>query len=199
MNNPKPAIYTIGYSPHSLEDFIGILHQYSIGALVDVRSVPYSSYRREFNYDNLKQVLPANDIYYVFLGKELGARYEDKSVYIDGRADYERIASHPLFQEGLSRLRKGMEKFSIVIMCAEKDPLTCHRTILISKHLKPIARVLHILADGSVEHHEDTEMRLLKLYGLDGAGQNGEQRTIEEMLEQAYIKQGHKTAYCLKK
>jgi len=79
-NKITPAVYTIGYSPHSLADFLCILQKYAVTVLADVRSAPYSSYRREFNYRNLKKILPEQGIQYVFLGRELGARYEDGSV-----------------------------------------------------------------------------------------------------------------------
>ena len=90
------TVYTIGYSTHSLDDFLFILQKYAVTVLADVRSAPYSSYRREFNYRKLKMILPEQGIQYVFLGRELGARHEDGSVYIDGRADYDRIAGHHL-------------------------------------------------------------------------------------------------------
>ena len=80
-----------------LADFLCILQKYAVKGLADIRSAPYSSYRREFNYRNLKEILPEQGIKYVFLGRELGARYEDGSVYFDGRADYDRIAGHHLF------------------------------------------------------------------------------------------------------
>ena len=47
-------------------------------------------------------------------------------------------------------------------MCAEKEPLDCHRTILVGRSLveRGVA-VAHILADGRLEPHDDTMDRLL--------------------------------------
>lgn len=47
---------------------------------------------------------------------------------------------------------------------AEKDPLRCHRTVLVCRYLRkePIS-IIHILADGSLETQRDLEARLLAL------------------------------------
>lgn len=195
MEKIKPNLYTIGYSPHSLEDFLEILKNHSITALVDVRSQPYSAYRPEYNYKNLKEALPEQGLQYVFLGRELGARFEDDSVYIEGRADYDKIAGHHLFHEGMNRLKELTRNNTVVLMCAEKDPLTCHRTILISRHLKSNCRILHILSDAGLERHEKTEKRLLKAFDLDQSELPGIGRSLEERLEIAYAKQCKKIAY----
>jgi len=194
-NKIVPAVYTIGYSPHSLDDFLFILQKYAVTVLADVRSAPYSSYRREFNYRNLKKILPEQGIQYVFLGRELGARYEDEAVYIDGRADYDRIAGHYLFHKGMSRLEVLTGNNTVALMCAKKDPLTCHRAVLISRHLKSWSKVLHILPDGSLEPHDQTERRLLKFFELDQQELPGVGRSVEDRLELAYAKQGKKIAY----
>ena len=73
-NKIIPTVYTIGYSPHSPDDFLCILQKYAVTVLADVRSAHYSSYRQEFNYRNLKKILPEQGIRYVFLGRELGAQ-----------------------------------------------------------------------------------------------------------------------------
>ena len=131
----------------------------------------------------------------MFLGRELGARHENGSVYIDGRADYDRIAGHHLFHEGMSRVNELTGNNTVALMCAEKDPLTCHRAVLISRHLKSWIKVLHMLPDVSLEPHDHTERRLLKLFELDQPELPGAGRSLEDRLETAYTKQGKKIAY----
>ncbi len=143
--------------------------------------------------------MPEKGIQYVFLGRELGARYEDESVYIEGRADYDRIAEHHLFHAGLEQLSELANNKTVVLMCAEKDPLICHRTILISRHLRSNCRIFHILSDGGVEKHEETEKRLLRLFDLAQSELPGLGRSFEERLEIAYAKQCKKIAYKSKK
>ena len=188
-------LYTIGYSPHTLEGMVNILQKHGIGLLADVRSHPYSARRPEFNHKNLKKVLPGLGIGHLFLGRELGARCKDPSVCAHGRADYALIAGHPLFEQGLQRLRQELEKHALVLMCAEKEPLHCHRTILIARSLRKEVQIRHILADGSLEEHQNAEQRLLELHGLLRPRLPGLDSSLEERLARAYLKQGHKIAW----
>ena len=89
----------------------------------------------QFNRETLKQHLRRAGIAYVFLGKELGARSEDPSCYVNGKVQYELPAETDLFRQGVDRVRIGMHKYRLVLMCAEKDPLDCHRTILVARHV----------------------------------------------------------------
>lgn len=193
--SPQLRLYTIGYSPHTFEGMVNLLQKHDIGLLADVRSHPYSARRPEFNHKNLKKILPEQGIDHLFLGRELGARYQDPSVFVDGRADYELISRHPLFEQGLQRLRHELEKHSVVLMCAEKEPLQCHRTILIARGLRKEVQIRHILADGSLQEHQNAEQRLLELHGLGRPRLPELERSEEEKLARAYQKQGHKIAW----
>ena len=51
-------------------------------------------------------------------------------------------------------------------MCAEKEPLDCHRTVLVSRRLAERGvPIEHLLADGTVQPHADIEEALLKKAG----------------------------------
>ncbi|MDI9639550.1 DUF488 domain-containing protein [Geitlerinema splendidum] len=206
-------LYTIGHSNHSIETLIGLLKQHDIAALADVRSHPYSRYLPHFNQASLKSSLQTAGIQYVFLGQELGARPSDPECYIEGKALYEKIAATELFAQGIQRLLKGAERYKIALMCAEKDPITCHRAILVCPHLRSLnLPIQHILKDGSLESHEQLESRLLKLHGLENFEASKplqlslfsleepsniplKQRSREELLQEAYQKQGEQIAY----
>ncbi len=188
-------IYTIGHSNHSIEAFIALIEQHGITAVADVRSHPHSRYLPHFNQGTLKDALLNAGIRYVFLGKELGARPEDPSCYVGGKALYERIAATPLFSQGIERLLKGAETYKIALMCAEKDPMTCHRTILVCRHLQQReVKITHILPDGKLESHEHLEDRLLETYGLHQLSLF-DQRSLEERILEAYTRQADKIAY----
>lgn len=160
-------VYTIGHSTHSTEAFLALLRQHGVEALADVRSSPFSRFNPQFNREALEQFLKANGILYVFLGKELGARSEDRSCYLDGRVQYGRLARTPLFQSGLDRVLQGAAKYRLALMCAEKEPLECHRTLLVAKALVERGQaVQHIHADGHLETHETAMERLLDVTGL---------------------------------
>ena len=193
MERINKIIYTIGYALHGVESFIAALKKFNITAIADVRSQPYSKFKPEFNKENLKKVLVTNGIEYVFLGDNVGARIKAPECYKNGQVDYKSISNHPLFQEGIDRLLKGMEKYSIALMCAEKDPINCHRTILICKYLKRYQlQIYHILDANNLESQSETEFRLMKLFHL-------EQPDLfikdSERLEEAYSRQEDKIAY----
>lgn len=190
----SPAIYTVGHSTHPLEEFLGLLKRHGITAVADVRSQPYSRIDH-FCKDALAAALKAEGVEYVFLGRELGARRDERECYEGDQALYERIASLPAFRDGLVRLERGAEKRVIAIMCAEKEPLDCHRTILVCRHLRGRGlRIRHILADGTVEEHEQTEQRLVKLTGVE-TSLFEQDVTEQELIERAYEARGREIAY----
>jgi uncharacterized protein (DUF488 family) len=199
-------LFTLGHSNHSPERLLELLESHGVSALADVRSMPYSRYLPHFNKPALQEYLPKAEIRYVFLGAELGARPNDPSCYVDGKAVYEKIAAMEAFQIGLQRLLKGLQSYRIALLCAEKDPLTCHRSILVCQHLVPSnLEIAHIHSDGELEFHEDLEERMLKLHGLQDPVPTEqlslfteEPKTIldrAERMSQAYQKQGDKIAY----
>lgn len=158
-----PTLFTIGHSSHRAEVFLTLLERHAIEAVADVRSTPYSRRHPQFNRKTLAATLEAHGIHYVFLGEELGARAKDPSVYRDGKVDYERLAATELFRTGIERLLDGAKQYRIAVMCAEKEPLDCHRAILVARELaRRGASVRHILANGEVETHEELEERLLR-------------------------------------
>jgi len=62
---------------------------------------------------------------------------------------------NPQFRRGIERLKAGMAEHQISIMCAEREPLECHRTILVARELvREGIGVTHILGDGSLEPHD---------------------------------------------
>lgn len=186
-------LFTIGYSPHVLDSFLNILEKFRITAVADVRSSPYSQFKPEFNKDKLAEFLNKNGVAYVFLGDFCGARVEDPSCYFNGKVDYALVAENPKFKEGLERIIKGMDKFRIALMCAEKDPITCHRTILVCRNLAYRGiNIKHILSTGKTEDHKDSEQRLLKLFKLNYPEMF---RNEQQRLNDAYTRQGEKIAY----
>lgn len=186
-------VFTIGHSNLEIGKFVALLKQHGVQAIADVRSSPYSQYNPQFNRESLQHALQEQGIAYVFLGDELGARRSERECYLEGRADYELISQTPAFKRGIKRVTQGAAKMRVALMCAEKDPLDCHRCILVSPHLRRQGlQVLHILSDGSVEDHDQTEKRLLQLFELE---KNELFRTPDEIVAEAYKKQGEKVAY----
>lgn len=200
-------LFTIGHSNHNIEKFIALLKEHHVTAIADVRSSPYSRHLSHFNQVELKCSLKKVGINYVFLGNELGARPKEENCYVNGKAIYEKIAAKKLFAEGIERIIKGSRKYYIALMCAEKDPITCHRAVLVCQHLRNHdLDINHIHQDSNLESHQQLEDRLLDLNGYNKPRQLSlfEQSVAvlektklskEEALKEAYINQGLKIAY----
>jgi uncharacterized protein (DUF488 family) len=185
-------LFTIGHSTHELPVFLQLLQRHGIGVVTDVRSQPYSQYTPWFNRESLQQALKVAGIRYLFLGRELGARRDENDCYVKGKVSYERIAAAAAFQDGLARLRQEVEIGRVALMCAEKDPLDCHRTILVARHAATFAEVLHIRADGSLETQAEAQQRLRKRYGLLEPDLF---QPPEAQLAEAYQRRGEEIAY----
>jgi uncharacterized protein (DUF488 family) len=164
------VIYTIGHSKHRIERFLALLGQHGITAVADVRSTPYSRFNPQFNRKALQQALADAGIEYVFLGKELGARAADPACYENGSVSYAKLAATALFQQGLERLQTGMSAHRIAVMCAEKEPLDCHRTILVTRELgRRGIQAAHILENGELESNASALARLRQRLKLTSA------------------------------
>ncbi len=188
------TIFTTGHSTHELETFLGLLTRHGVTAITDVRSQPFSRIPY-YNRDVLAAALKRQGIKYVPLGRELGARRDEPECYVDGQAVYERVALLPLFREGIERLLKGADEYTIALMCAEKEPLDCHRTVLVCRHLRPHGlHIQHILADGELEEHTDAEKRMMRMMGITS---DLFQQDLKEddLIEQAYEARGKQIAY----
>lgn len=187
------GLLTIGHSTHPIDAFIALLKQHGVTALADVRSHPYSRHFPQYSKDALKDALAQAKIAYVFLGRELGARSENPACYRQGKAQYELLAKEPQFAVGLDRLRTGMDRFRIALMCAEKDPLDCHRAVLVARKVHESGvPVQHIHADGRLEEHAEMEARMLNLLKMSDADMF---RGREEILVDAYRIRGEQIAY----
>lgn len=194
LRREVPAIFTIGHSTHPFEQFAKLLKLNGVTAIADVRSAPYSRYNPQYNREPLKAALESVGIAYSHVGDQLGAMRTEPEVYLpSGRVDFSRTWLTPAFREGVQRLRTGLQKYSIAMMCAERDPLTCHRNLLISRFLRDELRDLsHIRADGTRETHAELESRLLAECKLP---ERDLFRSREELVNLAYQKLAGEHAY----
>ena len=185
-------IWTIGHSNHSALRFLDLLHGAGIQCVADVRSTPFSRRNSQFSQKALAGSLRDARIDYWFLGSALGARPEDRACYENGKVSYARIAATPAFQQAIGTLVDRAATRRIAIMCAEKEPLDCHRTILVGRALALRGVGLcHVHANGRVEPQAELEERLLHLSKerVDLLSDR------DAALERAYEKRGRQLAY----
>ena len=190
---PSGGIFSIGHSTHPVDHFIDLLTRHGINVVADVRSSPYSRFNPQFNRQSLADALKQSGIKYAFFGKELGARADDPSCYLDGKVQYARLAARADFGHAIDRLLAGAKDHRIALMCSEKEPLECHRTILVSQALiKAACPVNHILHDGTLETHDATLDRLLQLVGSSNEDMFSSR---SDLLSEALSKQESRIAY----
>jgi uncharacterized protein (DUF488 family) len=190
---PAFDLFTIGHSNIPIDRFVALLQQAEVTAVADVRSVPASRRFPWFSKSNLAKRLAGEGIDYTLMGDMLGGRPRDARLYRNGVADYEAMASEPHYLEGLARLTAQAQCSRICLMCAEREPLECHRCLLVARSLAEGGFTIgHILHDGGVEPHAETDRRLLALTGegcdLFTPGQR-------ERLAAAYRRQAYAVAY----
>ena len=171
MDKNTSTVLTIGHSSHTTEVLFDLLARHRVTALADVRSVPYSRFNPQFNRDRFAAALKASGIEYAYLGRELGGRSDDPSCYEHGRIRYDRLALTPQFRDGLERILRGAEEHCVALMCAEKEPLHCHRALLVGHELdRRGVDVAHILPDGRLVPHANAMTRLLAELDLEPDG-----------------------------
>lgn len=188
-----PTLYTVGHSTHEADAFINLLRGHGIKMIADVRSSPYSRMTPQFDREALMALLRRSDIQYVFMGQELGARRTEAECYENAKARYDLIARAPLFLAGLQQIRQTAGRLRMALLCAEKDPITCHRAILVCRHLRQDRLAIrHILSNGSLESQAEAENRMLDTHDLSGGHLFESQ---EQLIERAYDIQGDKIAY----
>jgi uncharacterized protein (DUF488 family) len=182
-------LFTVGHSNLEAEALLELLRGAGVTALADVRSAPYSRRLPQFNRPTLEAFSRTNGIAYVFLGAELGGRPASADLYdAEGWADYERMRRTEAFRAGLQRVRQGLERFAVALMCGEEDPLDCHRGLMITPALKEIGLMpRHLRRGGRIETTAQMEERLQNETGLGGL--------FDESLAEAYRVMNRRKAY----
>jgi uncharacterized protein (DUF488 family) len=188
-------ILTIGHSLHSESQFINFLHRHDVSLVIDVRSSPYSQHAPQYNRPSFEHWLSLAGIGYKFAGAVLGGRPADHNLYEGGQASYERMALSSEFLSGLRNVARFAKGARPVLVCAEADPIECHRFLLISRILSEKGmEVRHILPSGNVELQGETEERLMNATGLLQTGFfEGGTRNLSD----AYAIQSSRFAYTI--
>ncbi len=162
-------LFTIGHSNLEIEVFLAVLAQHRVETLCDVRSRPASFRFPQFNREPLEACLASARVRYEFFGETLGGRPAGPRVYReDGLVDYAALRRAPDFAAGIERALSLSRTSVIALMCAEEDPLQCHRFLMICPALLEQEIIpVHIRRGGALESQSEAEDRLLVLHGFD--------------------------------
>src|SRR5689334_21124227 len=128
-------IFTIGYEATTMGEFLAALKGAGVERLIDVRALPLSR-RPGFSKSPLRAALEEAGIEYVHL-KALGTPAEGRNAARAGRhADLERIYAGQLeLPEAIvqsAQMIELAEERPSALLCFEREPEHCHRTLLIS-------------------------------------------------------------------
>jgi uncharacterized protein (DUF488 family) len=166
--NSLHPLFTIGHSNLEASALLGVLIRHEIKMVCDVRSRPGSFRFPQFNREPLMAQLASAKIIYQFFGDQFGGRPPDSRYYRpDGVVDYAARRRAPDFQGGMDRLLGFAKTETLALMCAEEDPLHCHRFLMICPALvQRGVQPIHLRREGVVESQRDAEDRLLQLHGF---------------------------------
>ena len=167
MTSPQPpVVFTVGHSDRDETEFVRLLTENEIATLVDIRVFPGSRRYPQFNKEALRALLEQADIVYHWAGKQLGGK---RPVHPDsphvaltesglrGFADY--MASDD-FQRAVAQLTNLASKARTAIMCAERLPEHCHRSLIADYLILQGCQVIHLIdVDERREHLLRAEAR----------------------------------------
>jgi uncharacterized protein (DUF488 family) len=192
------TLFTVGHSNWDFPEFARFLQKVHVDLLVDVRSRPHSSRFPHFSQPGFANLLQAEGIAYLFMGDELGGRPDDPDAYRpNGLVDYKARRRSYAFGAGVERVLKELETRSAALMCAEEDPLECHRFLMICPEIVASGvQPLHLRKGTAPETQEAAENRLLASNGFGSIASNTLFPDVrEEALEKAYSLQAEKAAF----
>lgn len=191
------TIYSIGHSTHAIDYFLHLLHSHGINCIVDVRSIAASRFNPQYNKKALQRSLKENNILYMHFEKEFGARQTDPALINNsGQVDFEKVRQSKYFRDGVERLKEAINKgYTIALMCAEADPLDCHRFGMITPALKEAGlEVQHILKNHSLISNQELEHQLIEKF-RKRLPKDNLYTNREEILKIAFNLLNHKIGY----
>lgn len=145
------TIYTVGHGLLPVDRLLDNLRRHSVGAVIDVRSQPYSRRAPQFNKDALRDALEQGGITYIWMGQALGGRPPDRLRTTGGAPDYESMSREPATAEALDRVVEAGSRRTLALLCSESQPDGCHRTRMLAPELERRgATVANILPDGTL-------------------------------------------------
>ena len=154
-----PLVCTVGHGNRTIDDLVATLAAAGVSRLVDVRSYPRSQRYPHFGYGPIGASLATAGIAYEWRGRAMG-----------GKRRAEAVANHPGLREpafrayaehmrsDIFRLAAGevlaqAEREVQCLMCAERDPAQCHRSLIADWLAVQGARVVHLIGPADVRQH----------------------------------------------
>ena len=196
----QKTLYTIGYSGYNANDFLDVLNKNGINAVIDIRSNPFSSHYPVYNKEILENTLKRSNIYYRSYANEFGAQQSERCFYTQqGYLDFEVFTASEKYNHAYQRIEDGlMKEYVFALMCSEKDPIDCHRSIMISKTFSDNGySILHLIPNNKPMTQFDVEERLLNKYfpNRDQLSFFTENLSFRDLITESYRKRNADIGY----
>lgn len=153
------SLHTIGHSSRSSGELVSLLRAAGVLILVDVRQQPESARHPQFGQENLRTAVDSVDIEYHWAGRQLGghrpARAESPHLALtnDGLRGFADYMDGEAFKKGVLLLLGLANRATTAILCAEREPLHCHRSLIADYLTLQGIEVMHLLGPGEQHPH----------------------------------------------
>ncbi len=156
--NPTPILYTIGHSDRSLDELLELLLAMELRVVVDIRANPRSRRYPHFNQAELQLAIGQIGLGYHWAGRQLGGLRSSnpRSPHIAlpeelrGFADYMGSES---FQVGATQLTSLAHRVPTTLLCAEREPEHCHRSLISDYLTLQGLQIIHFLSQRDYREH----------------------------------------------
>ncbi|MBI5040925.1 MAG: DUF488 domain-containing protein [Gammaproteobacteria bacterium] len=160
------SLHTLGHSDRSLNELLGLLNSAEIHTVVDVRQQPYSSRYPHFGQDALREALTSAGFEYHWAGRQLGGHRTalpaspHVALVDEGMRGYADYMGSESFKKGAAQLLQLAGRSATAILCAEREPLKCHRSLIADYLTLQGVTVMHLIdAAPAHMHHLRPEAR----------------------------------------
>ncbi len=134
-------IWTIGHADRDFDTLATALVEHGVQTIVDVRSQPYSKWAPDFMKATLAESAATAGFGYRWMGRTLGGKPAPEAAQLTA---------------GIDELIGLCASSHVVLLCAEGDPLHCHRDQLLAPALTRRGyEVIHILPNGETAPYQD--------------------------------------------
>lgn len=153
------TLYTVGHSNRPIEELLNLLRRANIRQLVDVRAKPSSQRFSQFNGEALREMLEEMEVAYHWAGRHLGGHRQSRSQSPHialGDTSLRAYADHmetDVFARAAGQLLNLARRGPLAMMCAEKHPQHCHRSLIADYLTLQGHRVLHLIDENATEEH----------------------------------------------
>jgi uncharacterized protein (DUF488 family) len=162
-----PTLWTVGHSSRSFTEFVELLQAHRIVHVIDVRAYPTSRRHPQFDRLELEARLPVCHMTYAWMPQLGGMRSptpgstQNAAWKEEGFRAYADHMQTPAFEAARSAVARLAEQERCAVMCAESQPLQCHRQLLADAFVARGWEVRHLMsARRDVEHRLSATARV---------------------------------------